>query len=274
MYWQRQTRRCSLRESIKAVEADVHHANSLVAALPRDIAGDSVQMKLSFSPFAPFLLFLLEWIDCCCLDAVISCLGLFHILVYKVYVDGMPIASPEERKATLGEFYAVIYPMLKQLEGNLVGFMEDNLKRSQVSDAVENSTKSCADSDRDDECGICMELDSKVVLPVCGHSMCISCFNDWSVRSRSCPFCRGSLKRVTSGDLWVLTGNSDVVDAMTLAKDNLRRFYLYIDKLPLVASEDNLLMYNYLMPFARSVLARTGNMKPYIKPTINVSQES
>ncbi|KAG8365966.1 hypothetical protein BUALT_Bualt17G0026900 [Buddleja alternifolia] len=240
------TQKSPLRESIKALEADIHHANTLVAALPRDIAGDSVQMRLSFSPFAPFLLFLIEWMEFSCLDNFLSCLGLFHILVYRVYVDGMPIASLEERKASLREFYAVIYPMLKQLEGNLVELMDDNLKRSESSE-VEDNKKLCTDPEREDECGICMEIDSKIVLPVCGHSMCISCFNDWYVRSRSCPFCRGSLKRVTSGDLWVLTSDSDVVDVMTLAKENLRRFYLYIDKLPLLVSDDNLLMYNYLM---------------------------
>lgn len=140
---------------------------------------------------------------------------------------------------------AVIYPMLKQLEGNLVGLMEDNLKRTQASELEENKRPS-ADTEGEDECGICMEMDCKVVLPICGHSMCIGCFNDWYVISRSCPFCRGNLNRVTSGDLWVLTGNSDVVDAMTLAKENLRRFYLYIEKLPLLVSDENLLMYNYL----------------------------
>ncbi|KAH6797806.1 hypothetical protein C2S52_022360 [Perilla frutescens var. hirtella] len=247
--WQRQPRRCSFRESINALEADIHHANTLVAALPRDIAGDSVQMKLSFTPIAPFLVFVLEWMDCSCFDTFLSCLGLFHVLVYRVYVDGMPSASPEERRATLHEFYAVIYPMLKQLEGNLVGLMEENLKRTQASEseAKERCIDDDDDEEREEECGICMEMDCKVVLPICGHTMCISCFEEWHVRSRSCPFCRGSLKRVTSRDLWVLTSSSDVVDAMTLAKDNLRRFYLYVENLPLLASEDSLLMYNYLM---------------------------
>ncbi|PIN09537.1 putative E3 ubiquitin ligase [Handroanthus impetiginosus] len=243
---ERKTRRCSLRESIKALEADIHHANSLVAALPREIAGDVVQMRLSFSPFAPFVLFILEWMDYSRLDTFLSCLGILHILVYKVYIDGMPVASPEERKATLREFYAVIYPMLKQLEGNLVGFPDDNLKTTKVSDLDDNKRPS-ADSERDDECGICMEMDCKVVLPICTHSMCIGCFNDWYTRSQSCPFCRGTLKTVKSNDLWVLTSNSDVVDSVTLAKDNLRRFYLYIEKLPRMMSDDSLLMYNYLM---------------------------
>lgn len=127
--------------------------------------------------------------------------------------------------------------MVKQLEGNLVGLMEENLKASDSSKRDEE----------EEECGICMEMECKVVVPICGHSMCIKCFNEWYVRSRSCPFCRGSLKRVEAGDLWVLTSSSDVVDAMTLAKDNLRQFYLYLENLPLLASEDSLLIYNYLM---------------------------
>ncbi|GER47995.1 RING/U-box superfamily protein [Striga asiatica] len=241
--WQRRIRRSSLRESIKALEVDIHHANNLMAGLPREIAGDCVQIKLSLSPLAPFLVYLLEWMDCSCLDAFLSFLGVFNILVYKVYVDGMPIARPEERKATLREFYCIIYPMLKQIEGNMIELMEDKLKNCDS----EHNKMVCRDSDTEDECGICMEMDTKVALPICGHSMCITCFNEWYVRSRSCPFCRGSLKRVSSSDLWVLTSNSDVVDAFTLAKDNLTRLYSYIDKLPLLVSDDSLLIYNYYL---------------------------
>lgn len=74
-----------------------------------------------------------------------------------------------------------MYPMLKQLEGNLVGLMEDNLKRNQSSEIEESTINNhpCTDSETEDECGICMEMDCKVVLPICGHSMCISCFNEW-----------------------------------------------------------------------------------------------
>ncbi|KAG6422377.1 hypothetical protein SASPL_118945 [Salvia splendens] len=205
--WQRQIRRCSLRESINAVEADIHHANTLVAALPRDIREDNwlIQMKLSLSPFAPLLMFVLEWMDCSCFDTFLTCLGLFHVLVY-------------------------------QLEGNLEGL-------TRVPDDNENKEE----DEKEEECGICMEMDCRVALPNCGHSMCITCFEEWYVRSRSCPFCRGSLKRVTSADLWVLTSRSNVVDAATLAKDSLRSFYLYVQNLPLLASQDSLLMYNYLI---------------------------
>ncbi|KAL2515395.1 RING-type domain-containing protein [Forsythia ovata] len=52
------------------------------------------------------------------------------------------------------------------------------------------------------------------------------------MRSESCPFCRGSLKRVNSGDLWVLTCGKDVVDQETLSEEDVLRFYLYINSLP------------------------------------------
>nr|GLL49538.1 uncharacterized protein LOC109147100 isoform X1 [Ipomoea trifida] len=230
--WQTQTHKSSFRESLNALEADIQHANSLAGGLAWDLSGHCVQMKVSYSPLAPFLLFLIEWMDYSCLDSLPTTLGLLHILVYKVYVDEMPTMSPQERKATLRDFYAVIYPSLKQMEGNLAG---DNLSR-----VVEEG--------EDDECGICMERGAaNMVLPNCAHSMCINCFHHWYIRSQSCPFCRGSLKRVESGDLWVLTANSDVVDTITLAHHNLKQFYLYIDKLPSVVSETNASFYDYLM---------------------------
>lgn len=56
-------------------------------------------------------------------------------------------------------------------------------------------------------------------------------------RSQSCPFCRDSLKRVNSGDLWVYTDRRDVVDMATVTRENLRRLFMYIDKLPLIVPD-------------------------------------
>lgn len=66
-------------------------------------------------------------------------------------------------------------------------------------------------------------------------------------RSLSCPFCRDSLKRVGSRDLWVLTSDNDVVDAVTLAKENLRSFYLYIESLPYTTLETHVIVFDYMM---------------------------
>ncbi|RVW47797.1 hypothetical protein CK203_091757 [Vitis vinifera] len=278
--WQKQhPHMSSFRESVKTLEADIQHANNLAAALPRDYGGESgdrVQMRLSYSPFAPFFLFLIEWLDYKCMDtlprlvtwaasvSVTLSSSLFTTLstsmenpkssslIVQVYVDGMPTMSSQERKATLREFYAVIYPSLRQLGGQFIE-LEDTNKRSRCTEVlsrkrVEDRRKvSDKEIDRDDECGICMETCTKMVLPNCGHSMCICCFHDWNVRSQSCPFCRGSLKRVSSRDLWVLTGNIDVVDTVTLAKEDLRRFYLYIDNLPPLMHDTHSLLYDYMI---------------------------
>lgn len=81
------------------------------------------------------------------------------------------------------------------------------------------SSVSAVDVERE-ECGISHlhgmdELNSKVVLPSCRHAMCI--------------------KRVNSFDLWMLTDRRDVPDMATVTRENVRRLFIYVDKLPLVA---------------------------------------
>ncbi|XP_071724904.1 E3 ubiquitin-protein ligase AIRP2-like [Rutidosis leptorrhynchoides] len=229
------------RESLKALEADIHHANTLAAALPRDYGDDRVEMRLSYSPLASLVLYWIEWMDYSCTDNLPSYLGLLHVLVYKVYVDGMPTMSSKEQKASLREFYAVIYPWLRQLEGEFMEFKDMNKSKTG------NCKEERKNVERDDECGICMHNSTKMVLPDCGHSLCINCFRDWNERSQSCPFCRGNLKRVNSEDLWVLTGNNDIMDIFTLAKQNLSRFYLYIETLPLTVPETHSIMFDYMI---------------------------
>ncbi|PWA54689.1 peroxisome biogenesis factor 10 [Artemisia annua] len=177
----------------------IAQASGMAAALPPDDDGDSVQMKLSYSSFAPFLLYLIDWMDYSCTDTIPT----------------------------------VIYPSLKQLDGHLI----------ELKDVNDDKKTYCKDVGRDDECGICMYTSDKMALPNCGHSMCIGCFRDWNTRSKSCPFCRGSLKKVHSGDLWVLTSESDSVDLLTLAKENLRCFYLYIESLPFVVPDTHFLLH-------------------------------
>ncbi|XP_020092038.1 uncharacterized protein LOC109712707 [Ananas comosus] len=244
----------SFRGSLKALEADIQHANTLADAVQRAYGGACVQMRLSYSPLAPLFLYLMQWMDCSCSCSYTlpSYLGLLHVLVYKVYVDGDNSISTYERRASLREFYAVIYPSLQQLESSLAekesrgkGRGKEIVGRKRMDDWRRLSDK---DLEREDECGICMEVCTKMVLPSCNHAMCINCFRDWYTRSQSCPFCRGSLKRIRSRDLWVLTGDGDVVDTVTLEKENVKHFYRYIDSLPLIIP-DNLFVvyYDYLV---------------------------
>ncbi|XP_068667277.1 E3 ubiquitin-protein ligase AIRP2-like [Aristolochia californica] len=241
-------RSSSYRETLKALEADIQHANTLAAAIPRAYDGVYLQMKLFYSPLAPLFFFLMQWMDCSCTYSVPSYLGLLHVLIYKVHLDGNTTLSSYERKASLKEFYAVIYPSLQQLEAELAE-LEDSKQKARSMEIIsrkrveERRKLSDKDTEREDECGICMEACSKIVLPNCNHAMCIGCYRDWNLRSQSCPFCRGSLKRVSSRDLWVLTGNGDVLDTVTLAKENLTRFYVYVDRLPHITSDTLFLVY-------------------------------
>ncbi|KAF8029902.1 hypothetical protein BT93_E2351 [Corymbia citriodora subsp. variegata] len=181
--------RKSFRDSLKVLEADIQHANTLASEFPRDYDGVSLQMRLSYSPAAHFFLFLVQWADC----HVAGALGLLRILIYKVYVDGTTTMSTHERKASIREFYAVIYPSLLQLQRG-------------VTDTEDRRQKTA-----------CMER---------------------RTRSQSCPFCRNNLKRVNSGDLWIFMDSRDIVDIFTVTRDNLRRLFMYIDKLPLVVPDN------------------------------------
>ncbi|XP_061370100.1 E3 ubiquitin-protein ligase AIRP2-like [Gastrolobium bilobum] len=247
--WQKQPNNSSYSDSIKALEADIQHANTLSSALPRDYGGDYFQMKLSYSPFAHLFLHLIEWLDFSCTDTLPTYLGLLHILIFNVYVDGMPSISSKERKATIKEFYAVIYPSLRLLQGEF-NVAKNNDQRSSCADVVSRKRlEKLIDKDLEgeEECGICMENSMKMVLPNCVHTLCISCFHDWYMRSKSCPFCRCSLRMVTPRDLWVVIGNNDVVDKVTIAKENLRRLYLYMETLPPIIPNAHVYSFNYML---------------------------
>ncbi|GBG59715.1 hypothetical protein CBR_g54820 [Chara braunii] len=263
-------------ESLKALEADVQHANALAAEFPREYHGTCLQMRLSYSPAAQPFLFLFRWADCCSLA---GSLGLLRILIYKVYADGRSTMRLRERKASVREFYGVIYPALQQLQG-AVTYMEKSTRsklEASLFKAKNKEASSWGGGDRrgggggggssdwtaaaaaaaatlcgggggkpssssadlenpDQECGICMEVNTKIVLPGCNHAMCIACFRDWHARSQSCPFCRDSLKRVSSRDLWIFTDCSEIADVGVLLRDDLLRLFMFIDKLPVLVS--------------------------------------
>ncbi|KAH0461325.1 hypothetical protein IEQ34_008900 [Dendrobium chrysotoxum] len=240
MFQKQFSRPSSFKGSLKALEADIQHANSLAHAVQRAYGGACLQMKLSYGPLAPVFVFLLQWMDCVPTYVLPSYLGLLQILVYKVYVDGKSSISAYERRASIREFYGIIYPSLQQLESNLLEKEEsfDRFRSKEIvgrKRAEELRKISDKDLERDDECGICMEICTKMVLPSCNHAM--------NRRSQSCPFCRGSLKRVRSRDLWVLTSSCDVIDTATLDKVNVKHFYSYIDSLPLNVPDTLFLVY-------------------------------
>ncbi|KAI4342977.1 hypothetical protein MLD38_027533 [Melastoma candidum] len=230
--------RKSYKDSLKLLEADIQHANTLASDFPREYDGACLQMRMSYSPVAHLFLFLVQWTDC----HLAGALGLLRILVYKVYDDGTTTMSVHERKASIREFYAIIYPSMVQLQRGLSDTEEKAQKKlcskKYRRKEEERLPLSELDSEREAECGICMEVNSKIVLPDCFHSLCFKCYREWRMRSLSCPFCRESLKRVESGDLWVLADSRDIVDMATVTRENLRRLFVYIDRLPLVVPDD------------------------------------
>ncbi|XP_075485857.1 E3 ubiquitin-protein ligase AIRP2-like [Primulina tabacum] len=236
MYYQ-QLRTGTYKDSLKVLEADIQHANALAAAIPKAKGGARVQMKLVCNDLAPLLLYCFQWMDCSCTCFLTTYLNFFHVLIYKVYTDGRPI-STRGRKASIKDFYAVILPSLQKLHHDLVelaGIDDENilaLKNTGKKRMIGDGEFLDFDAERDDECGICLEPCTKIVLPNCCHTMCIKCYRDWNTRSESCPFCRGSLRRVESQDLWILTCENDVIDPESVSTEDLRRFYLYIRNLP------------------------------------------
>uniref|UniRef100_A0A7N0VK55 RING-type domain-containing protein n=1 Tax=Kalanchoe fedtschenkoi TaxID=63787 RepID=A0A7N0VK55_KALFE len=233
MYYQ--VGRVSYQDSLPVLESDIQHANALAAAIPTAKGGTRLQMKLVYNHMAPIILFFLQWLDCSCTCLLPQCFNLFHVLVYKVRSDEKAKISRYGRKATIKDFYSIILPSLQRLHGDFA-FMENCSDKKLGVDFIGKKklehSFSRMDMEREDECGICLEPCTKMVLPNCCHSMCINCYRDWNMRSESCPFCRGSLKRVNSEDLWVLTAEDDVADTETVTREDLLRFYLYINTLP------------------------------------------
>ncbi|KAK8549417.1 hypothetical protein V6N13_027171 [Hibiscus sabdariffa] len=91
-------------------------------------------MRLSYSPTAHFFHFLVQWTDC----HLAGALGLLIIIIYKVicngffppkaYADGKTVMSIRERKASIREFYGVIFSSLLQLSRGITDMNERKQK--------------------------------------------------------------------------------------------------------------------------------------------------
>ncbi|KAL9235361.1 hypothetical protein vseg_010124 [Gypsophila vaccaria] len=223
----------NFRESIKALEADIQYANTLASGHRRQHDEVSFQMRLSYSPAAHLFLFLVQWTNC----YLAGTLGLLRILIYMTYTDGKTTMFVHEKKASIRQFYGVIFPSLLQLQAGITDLEDKKQKeicaaRYRRDDAHESSKKTVLEKELEEECGICMEMNKKVILPNCCHSLCLKCYQDWYSRSQSCPFCRDPLKQVKPGDLWIYIDDSDIVDLSVILKENVNSIFIYIDKLP------------------------------------------
>ncbi|MBA0870708.1 hypothetical protein Goshw_016314 [Gossypium schwendimanii] len=172
--------RKSFKDSLKVLEADIQHANTLASDFPREYDGACLQMRMSYSPAAHLFLFLVQWTD----FHLAGALGLLRVLIYKVYVDGTTTMSTHERKASIREFYTVIYPSLLQLQSGVTDSEDKQQKAACVEryrrrEDEEYKQLTDIDFEREEECGICMETNSKMLLPNCNHTMCLKCYREW-----------------------------------------------------------------------------------------------
>ncbi|MBA0669134.1 hypothetical protein Goklo_001983 [Gossypium klotzschianum] len=195
-------------------------------------------MRLSYSSAAQFFLFLVQWTDI----QLAGALGLLNIHIYMTYADGKTTMSVYERKASIREFYAVIFPSLLQLQRGITDLEDRKQKeactvRYRRKDESARGKISEIDCEREDECLICMEMNGLVVLPNCSHSMCLNCYKDWHDRSQSCPFCRDSLKKVDSSDLWIYIEQGEIAELSSILRENRKRLFTYIDRLPLIVPD-------------------------------------
>ncbi|XP_052174705.1 E3 ubiquitin-protein ligase AIRP2-like isoform X3 [Diospyros lotus] len=178
-YYQVAARRASYPDSIQILEADIQHANTLAASIPRAKDGTFLQMKLLYNPSVHVLRFLLQWMDLSCSCLLPSYLNLFYVVVYKVSPDWKPIISSHARKATIREFYTLVLPSLQRLSNNIADVNQDDDLMTTARTSSEE--KRDLDFDRDEECGICLEPCTQMVLPNCCHAMCINCYRDWYI---------------------------------------------------------------------------------------------
>lgn len=79
---------------------------------------------------------------------------------------------------------AVIYPSLMQLQRGVTDTEDKKQKavcmeRYRRRDEEEHKQYTDIDIEREEECGICMEVNSKIVLPNCNHALCLKCYREW-----------------------------------------------------------------------------------------------
>ena len=81
----------------------------------------------------------------------------------------------------------MIYPSLLQLQRGVTDTEDKKQKavcmeRYRRRDDEEHRQPTDIDIEREEECEICMEMNSKIVLPNCNHAMCLKCYREWYPR--------------------------------------------------------------------------------------------
>ncbi|XP_037937596.1 RING finger protein 141-like [Teleopsis dalmanni] len=88
-----------------------------------------------------------------------------------------------------------------------------------------NSPTSSSTHENIDECSICLDRQTEVLLP-CTHTFCTPCIEQWNVKNKTCPICLEALD--STDDTWVISDipgveeiNEEIcAEFMNLAKNN------------------------------------------------------
>ncbi|CAH1446948.1 unnamed protein product [Lactuca virosa] len=161
-------------------------------------------MRLSCSPAIDLFSFFFPWTDC----KIAGALGLLRIFIYMTFADGKTTMCIQERRASIKDFYDVLFPSILQLQSGITDLEERKQKeiyskRYSRKEGFDKGKLSDADVEREIECGICMETNSRVVLPrIAAILVCLKCYRDWHERSRSCPSVGIALKKL----MWMTCG--------------------------------------------------------------------
>ncbi|KAG5557860.1 hypothetical protein RHGRI_007938 [Rhododendron griersonianum] len=176
----------SHQDSLKILDADIQHANSLTLVMRN--------FGLLCTLYTVGVFVAAELMGFCHSKCKMRCvpsdeIGLQSLGTYPFVftpMDGLcaqmgnqtfPL-SRHGRKATIRDFYAVILPSLQRLHGVLVEWDDCNEENSdmEITGKIRPECSkgfSSVDLEREDECGICLEPCTKMVLPNCCHE--ISC---------------------------------------------------------------------------------------------------
>ncbi|ONM06196.1 RING/U-box superfamily protein [Zea mays] len=143
------------QDSIKALQADIDHANAMASEFLRDYDGSVIQMRVAYSAVAHFLL---QWTDC----KLAGALGLLKVMLYKVCADGSSALPDWEMEASIREFYGVIFPSLLQLPSGITE-LDDRKQRKLCLKKFRSRDEQLSevDTERELECGICLEVSPK-----------------------------------------------------------------------------------------------------------------
>ena len=102
-------------------------------------------------------------------------------------------ASPQETAAVLSAQRA---QQAAQQQQEALEALEAQAPQAEASAAHQEEAPPPLQPEHSDyrKCAVCMENEREMQLP-CGHTLCVDCWAEWSVRNPTCPTCRAPVKQ-------------------------------------------------------------------------------